>query len=844
MPTIDELVPAAAVADDDYVPVSQAGVMRRVTRAQMLAGLQPSLAAGTGTLLGRTSAGVGAPEVVAVGANLRLSGGVLSAAAPFSVRGLGPAGAVSMADTVAVSQGGQDVGMSVGTLLAGLPSVPGLDLSAQVVRARVPGAATKRSLADWVGDAVPVEAYGAVGDGVADDSAAIDLALASGRPVRFGAKTYVLNGQWTVTRSAVLVGVPGATVLQRTRQAGGAWISVRGASFEAFGIVFDAGSLPGDSWGVLVEEACRRTLFDTCVFRKATGASLGSGLVIQARDGLAGSPSRHLVRSCEAHNNQVHGIWVQAAAGAVVEGCSAHDNGVYGICMDFNDPAFLQKVRHGLVQGCEAWGNRRGISIGNYNETNLEPPRWGTANLDAVGVVVSGNRCHDNWDYGIAVAGQAMQVTGNLLEGNGSGLLVNAVSSIVSGNLVAGPGQYGIDSGGCIECELLNNLVQGFAVGINPGGSRAVRVAGNALVGNVWAITVYGVETDGHGANFGIACSGLVVERNRIELKDTSGGGIYLLDAPQEVVIAGNAFHGVGDASSSQALWAHTDQFAVRENTWNNQGRLIYNPVVSGIGQQIQFPDMLDAVMVTSVPGGQAVASVIGQHQASMAGRVGYVRVQNGGSGYSSASVAIGGGGTGATAIAHVRDGAVLGIAVQSPGSGYGGAAVTVTITGDGQGAQAVAAVGLPVPDGRRLRVHCNGPVRFKRVGSSPFQDNWTGADFLVPSASVVEWTGAWGGWHAVSFAPADYLAPAGDGSLVVRSAAGDVVVRPAGPGRVRVSSDAEPVGFASLLGRGSPEGVVAAPVGSDYRNLDGGVGATLWIKRVGSGATGWAVVG
>ena len=123
------------------------------------------------------------------------------------------------------------------------------------------------------------------------------------------------------------------------------------------------------------------------------------------------------------------------------------------------------------------------------------------------------------------------------------------------------------------------------------------------------------------------------------------------------------------------------------------------------------------------------------------------------------------------------------------------------------------------------------------------FQDNWTGTDILVPPTSVVEWTGAWGGWHAVSFPLGDYLAPAGDGSLIVRSAVGDVVARPAGSGRVRVSSDAEPLGFASLLGRGSPEGVKAAPPGSDYRNLDGGAGATLWVKRVGTTAIGWVAV-
>ena len=107
-----------------------------------------------------------------------------------------------------------------------------------------------------------------------------------------------------------------------------------------------------------------------------------------------------------------------------------------------------------------------------------------------------------------------------------------------------------------------------------------------------------------------------------------------------------------------------------------------------------------------------------------------------------------------------------------------------------------------------------------------------------MPASSGVEWVGTWGGWQALAFQPADYLAPPGDGSLVVRTAAGDLVLHPAG--RVRVGSDTEPFGYAVTLGRGSPEGVVAAPPGSDYRNLDGGVGSTLWVKRVGAGPLGW----
>lgn len=41
--------------------------------------------------------------------------------------------------------------------------------------------------------------------------------------------------------------------------------------------------------------------------------------------------------------------------------------------------------------------------------------------------------------------------------------------------------------------------------------------------------------------------------------------------------------------------------------------------------------------------------------------------------------------------------------------------------------------------------------------------------------------------------------------------------------------------------GTGSPEGVIAAIVGSLYFNTSGGSGTTLYVKETGTGNTGWA---
>jgi hypothetical protein len=40
--------------------------------------------------------------------------------------------------------------------------------------------------------------------------------------------------------------------------------------------------------------------------------------------------------------------------------------------------------------------------------------------------------------------------------------------------------------------------------------------------------------------------------------------------------------------------------------------------------------------------------------------------------------------------------------------------------------------------------------------------------------------------------------------------------------------------------GTGSPESVLAAPVGSLYTRVNGGANTTLYVKESGSGTTGW----
>ena len=838
MPTIDQLDPAVVAADDDDIPVSQGGAVRRVTRAQLLAGLQPALSLLPG-LLGRVSQGLGVPEQVTIGSGLSFAGGVLSGAPGFAVSALPASNAVSTSDLVPVSQAGSERAVSVGSLL----SVPGVDVSGQYVTGRSGNA---RRLADWMTDSLSVETFGAVGDGVTDDTAAFSKAIASGRPVVLGPKTYRVDGQWSISISSVLLGTPGISTLRRTAQSGGAWISVNAPSFASYGVRFDGGNVSVDSWGILICPTCTTTVFEDCAVINVAGAALGSGLVIQARDGLSGHPSSHTVRGCCFSGNAGHGLWIQAAAGAVVESCIAHDNAGYGICLDFNDPTFQNAVRQALVIGCRCWQNTRGISIGNYNETNLEPPLWGLANPDAIDVNVTSNICADNSAYAIAVSGKRIQVCRNQITvgpstSNASGILCNTSNSTISANIIAGPGMFGIDAGGCADCEIVSNIVEDFDVGINAGGGQSVRVSANRLLSNSRGVTVFQVETDGKDNNFGIACRDLVVDRNVIALKDSSGGGVILADGPANVVLSDNAFRPGPSSHPVQAIMCKTDSVAIARNCWDGTDTFLTSAISSNGVAQIVIPDVYDKIIVSAADA--AIDGIIGEYAASLAGQISFIRVTSGGVNYGTASISISGSGTGAQATAYVRNGTIVGVALVAGGIGYGQTPTQVTITGNGSGATAWAFVGLPVPSGRRLQIRCDVPARFVQSTASATQTNWTGSSITVPSGAEVNWLGVSGGWSAVSFANVDYLAPSGTGAVSLRAAQGDVTVLPGSGGHFRVCSSSEASGFTSNLGRGSPEGIVSAPPGSDYRNLDGGIGSTLWIKRVGVEASGWVAL-
>ena len=847
MPTIAQLPPASSVSDSDELPVYQNGQTLAATRAQVLAGMQTALALPAGTILGSVGPGVASPVPITIGGNLTLNGTTLAAtAAPFEISALPPGQSPAPGDLIALGQAGANVAASYSSLMQAVGGVANVPAGAMVATAT--GAVVARTIAALATNAVAIEDFGAVGDGVTNDAQALLAALASGNPVRFGPKTYRIDGECDIGgATAALIGVVGATILTRGAQDAtgtasvACWISVSATTFFADGIIFDANrSITVDSFAVAVQSSCVAANVFRCSFRNAMGQTNGWGLAILHSDPAL---TRHHIHDCEFSANAVDGCWVAATDAVSVSGCRAYDNTRYGIYVDSQDPTFALKIREVMITGNTCWNNLWGLVLGNFNQTNTVPGVYGNGNPDVLSALVANNNLYQNTGYGLSVSGRNILVTGNILSNNGpsgGGMLANTGYCRIVSNMIVGAGAFGIDAGGSVFLELAGNYINGAEFGLGIGGSQNCTVRGNFIQDCAAAIIVLNVESDGRGDNFGISCNNLSLIGNWIYY-GAGGQGIVLRDAPQAVLVADNVVVATGGADPLDSLIPYTDGLLLRGNLLNFSPSWTVNPDASSGVNTLVFPDLVDQVEISQ--SGGPIQSMVSAAASRSAGQITYIKVTNGGSGYSTASVAISGAGSGAAASTFIANGVIIGITITNAGSGYG-AGTTATISGNGSGATLSVQVGLPVVQGRSLTLGGAIALQFEAAGSAPAQQNWTGAPITVPPNSLIDWVGMGGGWQAVRFTQSDYIAPNGDGSVVLQSQQGDVALHPRANGMVRIISDTEPVGCVALIGRGSPEAVVSAPPGSSFRNLNGGVGSTFWIKQTGTTTTGWAAIG
>jgi len=421
------------------------------------------------------------------------------------------------------------------------------------------GSTTARTLANRFAEVVNVLDFGAVGDGVTDDTAAIQAAInaASGKTVIIPSGTYIVNQLNGISAVAIVGDSSGSTTLKRKNNSPSRSIlDFTGKNdFQIIDIKFD-GNKASQTIGSnnLVISNCYSWEVIGCSFINSFALSgYGAGLVVASgqNDTLI---YRSKIQDCFFENNDSDGIYINKEWYLDIIGNFIKNNGGGGInVLNYVFPPVADVSNYLIINSntCVS-NNRSGIYVSGYIQGGTETnPIYGVDVPASREVIVSNNNCKKNALYGIAYQGTNGLVSGNNCEENGSvtgaggGFLFNANLSVLTSNTGTFNKNYGIDCGGCFNSLTSNNsIVLSEGTGINCGGGAYNIVSENSVVSQgtnqTSCIAVFGMEGDGV-TPFEQITQGTRVSENLLRVNNNvNSGGIFCSRLPNALIIQNN----------------------------------------------------------------------------------------------------------------------------------------------------------------------------------------------------------------------------------------------------------------------------------------------------------------
>lgn len=377
------------------------------------------------------------------------------------------------------------------------------------------GSTTSRTLQDRFADVVNVKDFGAVGDGVTDDTAAIQEAINSGRNVFIPSGTYKTTNKLTITNNNQVVAGSGRStqiILYKTTDP---VIELVGAvnAVEVKNLFLNRSGVPINDTAVGIQTPKTFTL-TTAILRDLFIA------------------------------NHWHGVWLGPAAYGKLTFCviqSNYQDGIY--CTNYTG---LNACQWDLESSLSQANNRYGLSLNPYEGTILIPNEWMNfttfANTSG-GIFVDGSPTRQTYD--IRGSGLTLSSDGNtalnLSQMAGSTIVLNNIfielvgrtstgrqlatpssnsgtgiilgGSVGSANfsdiIISSCSEYGVITGAAassfVNCEIVNNSKKTPLTysGIYVANNVSCKVIG-CKIGNVGSSTPQGssvIATDGSKCN-------------------------------------------------------------------------------------------------------------------------------------------------------------------------------------------------------------------------------------------------------------------------------------------------------------------------------------------------------
>lgn len=605
-------------------------------------------------------------------------------------------------------------------------------------------------------DIVSVRAFGAKGDGVTNDTSAFIAAASSAAALKqmlfIPGGTYVVTN-WTPLASLYIYGAGAASTILRR---------LANASTNDAVINLTQGSVTLENLSVDGNKA-NNTLASHCIAITSNGNYTLRGLNVRNAKSVGGfgvgisvsstndqtSLTQTLIEDCVLTGNDDAGISVDECWNIRIEGCRAASNGASGISLaNFDTPIEPASQRNIVIVNNFCVNNTSaGIQVAGTTVTNIVPP---VGQQQPYNIIVQGNDCRDNGGYGLACQGTNINCTTNQAFSNGSndptaaGILFNCYQSICSGNICVSNVFFGIDAGGSYESSICDNTCAfngnttstPTGIGINVGGCESVSCDDNTLINNggqgaATGIQIYCVSYEfGGGGGTPYRTQGVSISNNMISMAANTQVGIEVRQGGDGLAVQGNLIRG---STSNNAIQLATDSV----NCANN----VFVPDIGGTviasTATLVVPDWSETITVT---GTANITNIRTYSQDAYHEKVAWVKVTNGGSGYTSAPTVSfsGGGGSNAAANAYVgSNGTVTGVLLTNYGSGYTSAPTVSFSGGGGSSAAATAQVGVPNRIGKKITLVLGGASSIANAnniflsGSKTFFASSSGADTL-----------------------------------------------------------------------------------------------------------------